>query len=307
MLRPMSKRNPDLLAQVMPFVTTVEERSLTRAAQVLRVTPSAISRASTRLESDLGARLLNRTPRAVTLTHEGSLFYRECQNAVAGMRKARHAVSQAQTSPTGTMRVSLPLALGERVVMPALPRLLAAHPGLSIEAILTDRYVDLAAEDFDAVLRIGRQRNSDLRIHRLPPVRWSTVASPAYLARQGVPHRPEDLRRHICLRFILPTGAPQPWLFKARGGKVARFALQGNLASDNPHGLLEAALAGFGMIQAHSYLVAIAIAEGRLIEVLKEFAAPPLPLAILFPPGRERSPKTRAFIEAVTQLLSALP
>ena len=302
----MSKRNADLLANVMPFVMTVEERSLTRAAQILGVTPSAISRAITKLESDLGVRLLNRTPRAITLTQEGTLFYRECQNAVAGVRKARDAVSQAQRSPTGAMRVSLPLALGERVVMPALPRLLAAHPGLSIEAILTDRYVDLAAEKFDAVLRIGPQRNSDLRIHPLPPVRWCTAASPAYLARQGVPHRPEDLRHHNCLRFVLATGASQPWLFKARGGKVARFVVEGNLASDNPHGLLEAALAGFGMIQAHSYLVAIAISEGRLVEVLKEFAAPPLPLAILFPPGRERSPKTRAFIEAMTELVSAL-
>jgi len=302
----MSKSNADLFASVMPFVATVEQHSLTRAAQMLGVTPSAVSRAIARLESDLGAHLLNRTARTVTLTDEGTLFYRECQNAVVGMRRARDAISHSQTSPSGLMRISLPLALGESVVMPALPRLLVAHAGLSIEAILTDRCVDLAAENFDAVLRIGEQRNSNLRVHRLPPVRWSTVASPAYLSRQGVPHRPEDLRQHNCLQFILPTGVPQPWQFKVRGGKVARIATHGNLASDNPRGLLHATLAGYGMLQTHGYQVATAVVEGRLVEVLKEFAAPPLPLAILFLPGRERSPKTRAFIAAITELLSAL-
>src|SRR3954469_18168533 len=130
----MSVSSAELFAGIMPFVATVEGLSLSRAARFLGVTPSAVSRAIMKLESDLGARLLNRTPRALTLTPEGTIFYRECQAAVGGVRHAREAVSHALESPRGLLRVSLPLALGELIVMPALPRLLAGHAGLSIEA-----------------------------------------------------------------------------------------------------------------------------------------------------------------------------
>jgi LysR family transcriptional regulator, regulator for bpeEF and oprC len=300
----MSVSPADLFAGIMPFVATVEGRSLTRAARLLGVTPSAVSRAITKLESDLGVRLLNRTPRTVTLTPEGTIFYRECQSAVGGVRHAHEAVSQALQSPRGVLRVSLPLALGELIVMPALPRLLARHAGLSVEATLTDRYVDLVAENFDAVVRIGEPRSSGLKRHRLPPVRWSTVASPAYLTARGTPRRPQDLTRHNCLHFALPNGTTQPWRFNARRAAVQRIATQGNLASDHPGGLLQATLAGLGLLQAHSYIVSKAVAEGRLVEVLEEFVPPPLPAAVLFPAGRERSPSIRAFVGAMAELLS---
>jgi DNA-binding transcriptional LysR family regulator len=296
----------ELFDGIMPFVATVEGRSLTRAARLLGVTPSAISRGIAKLESDLGVRLLNRTSRTVTLTPEGTLFYRECQSAVAGVRKARAAVSTALESPRGVLRVSLPLALGELIVMPALPRLLGRHAGLSIEATLTDRFVDLVAENMDAVVRIGEPRASGLKRHRLPAVRWSTVAAPAYLAARGTPRSPEELAQHNCLRFVLPSGTDQPWQFSARRGAVARIATQGTLSSDHPGGLLQATLAGLGLLQAHSYMVASAVAEGRLVEVLAEFAPPPLPAAVLFPEGRERAPNIRVFVAAMAELL-ALP
>src|SRR4051812_40485548 len=129
--------SPDLFAGIMPFVATVEARSFTRAARTLGVTPSAVSKAITKLESELGVQLLVRSARVVSLTEEGASFYRECRNAVASVRIARESASQAQATPRGVLRVSLPLALGELVIMPALPRLLARHPGLSIETMLT--------------------------------------------------------------------------------------------------------------------------------------------------------------------------
>jgi DNA-binding transcriptional LysR family regulator len=302
----MSVSPADLFAGIMPFVATVEGRSLTRAARLLGVTPSMVSRSIAKLESDLGIRLLNRTPRTVSATPEGSIFYGECQRAVAGVRHAREAVSQALESPRGVLRVSLPLALGELVVMPALPRLLSRHAGLSMEVNLTDRFVDLISENFDAVLRIGEPRSSGLKRRQLPPVRWSTVASPAYLAARGTPRRPEDLAQHNCLRFVLPNGTAQAWRFGGtRRGAEERVPTQGNLASDHPGGLLQATLAGLGLLQAHSYIVAAALADGRLVEVLKEFVPPPLPAAVLFPAGRERSPNIRVFVAAMGELLSA--
>jgi DNA-binding transcriptional LysR family regulator len=296
----------DLFAGIMPFVATAEARSLTGAAQRLGVTPSAVSKAIARLEAELGVRLLNRTARAVTLTEEGTLFYRESRNAVAGVRSAREVVAQRQETPRGTLRVSLPLALGELVIMPALGRLLAQFPGLTIEASLTDRWVDLTAETTDVVVRIGRPVQSGLARRRLPPVRWTTVAAPSYLSRRGTPRRPEDLVEHNCLQFILPRGVPQPWRFQRAAGPPAVIGVQGNLASDHPGGLVQAALAGLGLLQVHRYIVAHAVAEGRLVEVLAADAPPGLPMGVFFPNGQARSPKVRAFVDAMVELLGGL-
>src|SRR3569623_2685143 len=248
----MSASTADLFVGIVPFVATAELRSVSQAARKLGITPSSVSRAITRLETELGIRLLHRTPRIATLTPEGELFYRDCQLAVAGIPSLRAAVSAALAAPRGRLRVSLPLALGELVVMPALPRLVSRHPGLSIEAIITDRYVDLASENIDAVVRIGAPRSTGLKRHRLPAIRWATEASHAYLAARGTPRTPDELARHNCLHFVLPNGTTQAWQFAIRRGG-ARIATAGNLASDHPGGLLKVALAGLGLVQVHAY------------------------------------------------------
>lgn len=297
----MAASTADLFAGVVPFVATAEARSVSRAARALGVTPSSVSRALTRLESELGVRLLHRTSRTVALTPEGELFYRDCQAAVAGVRGAKAAVSAALTSPRGVLRVSLPLALGELVVMPALPRLVARYPGLAFETLLTDRHVDLVAENIDAVVRIGDPRAPGLKRHKLPVVRWATVASPAYLAARGTPRSPDELAQHNCLHFILPNGTTQPWQLSTKRG-VLKLPTRGNLASDHPGGLLRAALGGLGLLQVHAYTVASALADGTLVEVLGDAAPPPLPMAVLYPAGRERSPNIRAFVAGMLEL-----
>lgn len=270
----------------------------------LGVTPSAISKAISKLESELGVRLLNRTPRTVALTHQGELFYRECQSALANLRNARDGASTSQRQPRGTLRVSLPLGLGEIVFMPALPKLLSRYPGLSLQASLTDRNVDLVAENFDAVVRIGDHQGSGLVQRDLPSVRWTTVASPLYLARRGVPDNPQALASHNCLRLLVHRGPPQPWIFAAPRGKAQQLEINGNLTSDHPGGLLQAALAGLGMIQVHHYIVAGALAEGRLVEVLANHAPPPLPMSLLFRNGHARTANSQAFTQLVQELLS---
>src|SRR3569832_1003761 len=299
----MSASTADLFVGIVPFVATAELRSVCLVVCLLGITPSLVSRAIFRLEAVFGIRLLHRTPRIVTLTPEGELFYRDCQLAVAGVRNARAAVSAALAAPRGRLRVSLPLALGELVVMPALPRLVSRHPGLSIEAIITDRYVDLASENIDAVVRIGAPRSTGLKRHRLPAIRWATVASPAYLAARGMPRTPDELARHNCLHFVLPNGTTQAWQFAGRRG-VARIATAGNLAGGHPGGLLRAAVAGLGLVQVHAYTAASALADGRLVEVLADAAPPALPMAVLYPAGRERSANIRAFVEEMVELTS---
>lgn len=281
----------------MPFVAAAEEGSLTAAARRLRVTTSAVSEAVSRLEADLGVRLLARSPRQVTLTEEGRQFLRDCQGAASLIEVARTTASHAQQAPRGTLKVSLPLTLGELVVAPALPRLLARYPALAVDANFTDQYVDLERGGFDAVVRIGRPAPSTLIRHRLPPIRMVTVAAPSYVARCGVPLTVAALAQHNCLQFVLPTGARQRWLFS-----TGAVATSGTVSSDHPGALVQLALAGVGLLQVHHYAVAAALADGRLVEALSDHLAPALPLGVLFSSARAKAPRVRAFVEAMDEL-----
>jgi len=289
----------DLFAGIVPFVATAEARSFGRAARELGVTPSALSKAIAKLEADVGVRLLDRTSRSVSLTAEGAAFLERCRAAVDQVSAARDVAAEAQSAPRGLLRVSLPVALGAGVIVPAMAPLLARHPGLSVEAELTDRYVDLARERVDAAVRIGKLRPSRAAVRKLRALRWVTAGSPAYLARRGTPATPRDLARHDCLRFELATGTLRAWEFL--GGRVPTG---GRLVADNGEALVEAAIAGAGLVQAHDYMVAAAVARGQLVEVLARHAAPGPAVSLLLAPGRRGSPKVRAFADLVIGLLA---
>lgn len=308
----MSTLEMDLFAGVVPFVAIAEARSFRAAAQQLGVTPSALSKAMAKLEADLGLLLLHRTSRSVTLTTEGEAFLRQCREAVDRVRAARELASQAQRAPRGLLRVSLPTTLGRLVIMPALPRLLALYPALSVQAVLTDRFVQLTGENVDVAVRIGEIQDSRAVGRRLRTTRWVTAASPAYLARRGTPRSPADLVQHNCLKFVLPNGLLHEWEFvdqagghagKRTGEKAATVAAQGNLVADNGEALVEAAIAGLGLVQAQDFMVASELARGQLVEVLLEHAAPGRHITVLAAPGRSSTPKVRAFMDFTIDLL----
>jgi LysR family transcriptional regulator, regulator for bpeEF and oprC len=288
----------DLFAGVVPFVATAQARSFGRAARELSVTPSALSKAIAKLEADVGVRLLNRTSRSVSLTAEGAAFLERCRTAVDQVSAAREIAAEAQSAPRGLLRVSLPVSLGSRVIVPALARLLTRHPGLEVQVRLTDRYVDLVRERVDAVVRIGKLPPSRAVARRLRSLRWVTVASPGYLASHGTPATPRDLARHDCLRLELATGTLRAW--ELIGGRVAPA---GSLVADNGEALVEAAVAGAGILQAHDYMVASALGRGQLVEILGRFAAPGPIVSLLLAPGRRTAPKVRAFADLVVDLL----
>lgn len=296
----------DLFADVVPFVAAAEARSFRAAARRLGVTPSAVSKAVARLEGALGVLLLHRTSRSVTLTIEGEELLRRCRDAMDQVQAGRELVSQAQDAPRGLLRVSMPLALGKFVVMPALPRLLTRHPGLRVEALLTDRLASLPEENVDVAVRISQNPMSQLVARRLREVRWMTAASPQYLARHGVPASPADLERHNCIKFMLPSGVQREWVYRAGApGEVTTVRTQGNLVADHGEALVEAAVAGLGVVQALDFIVAGAIAAGRLLEVLRDYTAPGLPVTALWTPGRHGSPRVRAFVAFLVELLGA--
>jgi len=298
----MSALRADLFDGLVPFIATAEAASFREAARVLGVTASAISKAVARLEASVGVRLLHRTSRRVTLTTDGEEFLGQCRDAVERVRAARDVLTQKERAPRGLLRVSLPDTFGCRVVA-ALPSLLVAHPTLEVEAILTNRFVQLADENIDVVVRVGAPGDSRCIVRRVRVLRLATVASPAYLARHGAPRLPEEIARHNCLRFVGANGRAQPWAFRG----VSPFAVSGNFAADQGDALLAAAVAGVGLLQAPDVMVADQLARGELVEVLRGHAAPGPPLNILFAPGRVASPKVRAFADFVMKVCAEEP
>jgi LysR family transcriptional regulator, regulator for bpeEF and oprC len=293
----------DPFAGLIPFVTTAEALSFRDAAQQLGVTSSAVSKAVSKLEADVGVRLLHRTSRCVSLTTDGEIFLARCRDALDRARSARELLMDTRRVPRGLLRVSMPLPFG-RLVVPALPAFLERYPTLSVQIVLTDRFVRLTEEKVDVVVRVGEVEESRAVARPLRNVRWTAVASPAYLARRGIPETPEQLAGHNCLKFVRPKGLTQPWVFLDAAGTPRPIAVEGSVCADNGDALVGAAVAGVGIVLAHDFMVKREIATGELVEVLRARTAPGPAITALSAPGRNTAPKVRAFTELVRGLLS---
>jgi DNA-binding transcriptional LysR family regulator len=298
------KQSPlELFTGVLPFVVTAELRSFRGAARQLGVSAPAVSKAVSKLEAELGVRLLQRSSRSVTLTSEGEIFLARCRTAVGEVQTARELVSRSQREPRGLVRLSLPDTLGDQIVA-ALGSLLLAHPGLEVQATITNRFVQLIEEHVDVVVRLGGLTDSSYVGRRLRTVRLATAASPTYLKRCGIPKKPEDVLEHNCLGFVLDSGRARKWTFR-RARKTMELGVAGNLTSDHGALLLSAALAGLGLIQAPHIMIARELEQGTLIEVLRKHAAPGPPLAVLCAPGLQHTAKVRAVMTLIVELLGA--
>lgn len=289
------------LTGVLAFVRAAEARSFTGAARALGITPSGVSKAISRLEGHFGVRLLQRTSRSVTLTTEGAAFYERCRQIVTDLESAEQSLSAAQDAPRGRLRVTMPVAIGRGHVARLLPGFLERHPEVILDADATDRIVDLAEEGFDVALRLGRPPDSRLIARRLIGGTQVTCASPAYLDAHGEPATPEDLLRHDCTRFVVPsTGVVREWVFR-RGGAVFQVAVTGRLTFNQSECLVEAACAGAGVIQISSYVTGRAIAQRQLRPILSDFTVDSPELWVLYPQNRHATPRVRAFVDYLVQ------
>jgi DNA-binding transcriptional LysR family regulator len=279
---------------VLPFVRTAEERSFGRAAASLGVTTAAVSKAVRKLEDDLGVKLLDRSSRVVTLTREGEVFLARSREAVLHVQGAREAMQRSRREPQGQLAVTLPFILAPFVV-PNLGRLGAQYPRLSFQLHLSDRVARLAAESYDVAIRMGELESSSLVSRLLRATRWVTVAAPSYLSRRPAPRTPADLVDHNCLRFVGPSGKPRGWTFVDEARPVA-VDTAGNLLVDHGDALLAAAGAGMGLCQVLDFMVADALRDGRLVEVLASFAADGPRIHALATSGRASSANVRAFM-----------
>lgn len=297
------ERGGDHFAGIVPFVRAAEARSFTGAAKRLGLTPSAISKAIAKLEGELGVSLLHRTSRSVTLTPEGAAFYERCRQIVTDMEEARESATTAHAEPRGHLRVSLPLAFGRLEVMPLMPRFLAANPELTVDANLTDRAVDLAEEGYDVAVRIGRRSEARLEARRILRTRMVTAAAPGYLRTHGHPQRPEDLRQHNCIGFMLPsTGTFMDWVFEHEGRPIS-LGVRGNLTVNTVDAQVEAAVADGGIIQTLDFIARRAIEAGTLVPVLEQYLTLGPSIFALYPENRRLSAKIRVFLDFLLRSL----
>ncbi len=270
------------LEDVLAFVRVVETGGFSRAAARLGLSKSIISRRVARLEADLGVRLLNRTTRGIAPTEAGLEFKTRCAEILRQLELAREAVTCREKDIAGTLRLSVPLSFGIARLAPAIAAFSEKNPRLSIDLSVSDRFVDLVAEGFDAAIRIGVLPDTSLMSRRLGAMQAFVVASPAYLARHGTPEKPQALTQHECL--IYSAGSRDTWQFRS-GRKWLSIRPQGRFRADNGEVLRTAALADLGITVLPDFLVEDAIANGALVRLLSAWPMPEASIHLLRPGG----------------------
>ncbi|MDY7530890.1 LysR family transcriptional regulator [Pseudomonas sp. Bout1] len=289
------------LNAVRLLIRVAETRSFTRAAGDLGLTQSGLSRAISRLENQLGVRLLQRNTRSVSLTPDGQMLYERSAPLLAELAEAERQMLDRRASPSGLLKISTPSLFGRKVVMPVIGELTLKYPELRIEAVMTDRLVDIVDEGFDALLRTGDIQDQRLIARALPPLRWITVAAPAYLARFGTPRTVDELKDHNCLTVRnLRTSRLVDWQFMLEG-KVQDVSVEGRLIFDIGDALVDGAVGGFGIAQVMDFAVREDLAAGRLVPLLEDFAGRSRAISLVYPPSRQYSPKLMAFAEALNK------
>ena len=297
----------DRASEMMIFVRCVEDGTFSAAARALEMTPSAISKQIRRLEDRLGARLFNRTTRRISLTEVGRDFYDRCSRIMTEIQEAEEAVTSLQEQVRGTLRVTATAAFARGEVLPRINRFLADHPELDLEVELTDRPVDLVDEGIDVAIMLQEQVDDpSLVARRLAVNRRIVVASPEYIRRNGEPRTPEELLEHNCLT-LYNVSRFNEWEFEHDDGSPRVIHVQGRFRANTASALYEAAMAGVGLARLSTWLVAPAIRDGRLVQLLPGYTQESSAYYVLFPQGRHLSRKVRAFVDFLVSEFTPLP
>jgi DNA-binding transcriptional LysR family regulator len=284
---------------VEAFLSVAQHRSFRKAAAELAVTPSAISQAVRALEKRVGAALFIRTTRSVGLTEAGEKFLSRAKPAFEELVAATEVARELGQRPAGLLRLSVPRAAVPILLQPLIASFCLAYPEVEVELAASEELVDLAASGFDAGIRLGQFVAADMVAVRLtPPLRLVIVGSPAYLARNKKPERPDDLRHHACVRHRRSNGALAPWSLND-GGRAIEIAVSGPFIANDFPTMLGAAIEGVGLAQVPEPVAATALKAGRLVQVLSPFAVTGPGVFLYYPGHRQILPKLRAFIDHV--------
>lgn len=293
------------LNEIALFVHVAKLGSLTAASKALALPKSTVSRKLSQLEERLGARLVQRTPRHLSLTERGKLFFEHCSGLLDMMAHAEAAVMDAEQQPRGPLRVSAGMDFGVAVVGPLMQEFLAAHPQVTIDLYLSDRTVDLVAEGFDVAIRIGVVRGAALLTRLLGKTSGVLCASPAYLARHGTPRSPSELEQHRCVVYNAPPHGNE-WELRSEDDSRITVQVKTRLTVNSLAMVRDAALAGLGIARLPSFICSGPLATGALVRVLPHHAAVERPVYAVCVGKKFMPAKVRAFLDFLAERMPAV-
>jgi DNA-binding transcriptional LysR family regulator len=287
------------LSELSAFAAVARHKSFRKAGEERGVTASAISHAVINLEGRVGIRLLNRTTRSVSLTEAGEMLQSHLDPAFAEITSALDALNRYRDTPFGKVRINVPNSIAPFVIGWIIAPLLERNPNLELEISATDRLVDIVREGFDGGIRFGERVTDGMIAVRIKPrLRLVVVGSPAYFERRSKPETPQDLKRHLCIQNMFPSGARYPWEF-SRDGEAVTFQPTGPLSLDDHDLMTEAALGGVALAYIWEGRVEKHIASGELVQVLDDWTQPEDPLYLYYPSRKHMSAGFRALIDAL--------
>lgn len=288
----------DRLTAMEAFVRVVEAGSFVAAADRLGLSTSSLSRLVADLEQHLGARLLNRTTRRLSLTESGQAYYERCVTLLADVAEAEAVAGQSAAQARGTLRLTCSYSMAEQTVAPAIAAFVKRHPAVKFELIVSDRIVDLIEEGFDLAIRVGSVGSDRLVARRLGSMQLVLCAAPAYLERQGTPASPADLPRHNALTYAY-SASPRVWRFTDAAGTPYDVRVTGNLHANSGDALRAAAIAGLGILYEPDFLVGSALRTGQLVRLLPDYTGAGGDIWAVYPSRRHLSLKVRLFVDHI--------
>ncbi|WP_025126512.1 LysR family transcriptional regulator [Pseudomonas sp. PH1b] len=291
----------DWLGSIPVFMQVAETRSFTEAGRLLGVSSSAVGKSIARLEERLETRLFHRTTRSISLTAEGAGFLERCRRIAAEVESAEFQLCDSASAPVGKLRISAPQVHG--LLMPVLAEFMQRYPQIELDVDLSDRMVDVVEEGFDLVVRTGNPKDSRLLARQLGRFRMVLVGSPDYFQQRGVPHTPQDLRSHACLRHTFHhTGKLEAWPFKAQAD-APEPVLPTRLTSSSIEAVEHAARSGLGIACLPDFMVQAAVRRGELQTVLDEYLEHNGAFWVLWPSSRHAAAKLRVLIAHLSERL----
>ena len=293
-------------SEMAAFVRVVDAKGFSAAATGLGLSPFAVSKLVTRLETRLGVRLLQRTTRALHLTAEGEAFYEAARRIVSAIETIEEQISVQRGTPHGLLRVTTSLAFSTHQLAPVIPEFMARHPLVEIELLPTDRVVDMVEEGVDIAIRIGRLADTSFMARKIGEDKRLICAAPAYLAHHGTPRRPEELTRHNC---IVSRERPHlnRWQFRV-DNQIREIEVAGRVAVSEGEMQMQLALQGIGIVRLTRLTMARAIRDGALVPLLSDFSADePVPIHAVYPHRRHLAPKVPAFVNFLIEKFTPPP
>jgi len=287
------------------FRKLVELKSFTAVAEAMHLSRSLVSKRINRLEDKLGVQLLNRTTRHLEVTEAGRTYYKYCVQIEVTLQEAEAAVSEIRRHPRGVLNINAPVSYGQMILPEIIARFLVKYPEVKVNLSLSDSLVDVVGAGYDVVIRIGDLNDSSLRARKVGATRLHVFAHKDYLARQGTPTKPEDLKTHNCLIYSLTRGGSiNEWRFKGKQG-VEQVSISGNLTVDNGMPLYQAVSSGLGIAKLPCFMLK-AFDDPEIVYLLPDYQAQEIGIYAIYPPSKTPPINTRVFIDFLAEQLVAM-